>query len=547
MNNEADAAAAKIKHTRTLSPIWIIPVVAVLIGAWMIYEYISSRGVLITIKFDTADALEINKTPIKIKNIVIGIVTDLQLHEPSEKIVVSARINKDQSLLHEDSQFWVVRPRIGNQGVSGLDTLLSGSYIELSPGKKGNEKHSFIGLESPPVTPLGTPGLHVTLEYKGDRPFQVGDPVLFHGITTGQIEQTHFDADNRVVYYNAFIESPYDKLLTSNTRFWQVNGVEVVMSADGLRIETGSLMTILAGGISFDIPVDEPTGEPVNDNETFTIYPNKDAISEHHYNYAIKYILLFSDSIRGLKPLAPVEFRGVKVGHVLKTDLNYPNMDNLLKKDTLIPIMILIEPARLGLFDTKASVEKTRENLDQWLKKGLHAELASGDLITGSKIINLQYAQSSKLELQEFDGHRVIPTVVSNVGQILNNANRVMEKINKLPLNEIAANTNRTIIEAEKTLESINKSAAQIDKILSTPASQELVTTLNSTLSNIDSIAEGFSQGSPGQQALQDNMELLKQILLQLQPLLLQLNQQPNSLIFSGQKLDDIEPKGAQQ
>lgn len=266
MNDIPKAATANIKPTKAISAIWIIPVVALLIGAWMVYDHISNQGVLINIEFNTAEGLEINKTQIKIKNVVIGKVTDIQLNDDSEKISVGARINnKQSSLLLENSQFWVVKPRIGNQGVSGLDTLLSGAYIEFSPGKNGQEQNQFIGLESPPVTPVGTPGLHITLDNKGDKSFQVGDPILFRGITTGKIEHTFFNAEERIVYYNVFIESPYDKLITNNTRFWQVNGVEVDLSADGIRIETGTVQTLLSGGISFDIPAGQPVGEPVTD------------------------------------------------------------------------------------------------------------------------------------------------------------------------------------------------------------------------------------------------------------------------------------------
>jgi paraquat-inducible protein B len=548
MNDIPKAATANIKPTKAISAIWIIPVVALLIGAWMVYDHISNQGVLINIEFNTAEGLEINKTQIKIKNVVIGKVTDIQLNDDSEKISVGARINnKQSSLLLENSQFWVVKPRIGNQGVSGLDTLLSGAYIEFSPGKNGQEQNQFIGLESPPVTPVGTPGLHITLDNKGDKSFQVGDPILFRGITTGKIEHTFFNAEERIVYYNVFIESPYDKLITNNTRFWQVNGVEVDLSADGIRIETGTVQTLLSGGISFDIPAGQPVGEPVTDRQYFTILPNKDAINENDYNHSIKYMLLFSDSIRGLKPGAPVEFRGVKVGQVLRTDMAYQDLGNLLDENTLIPIMISIEPARLGLTDEPVSVEQTRKNLDQWLQDGLQAELATGNLLTGSKIINLQYAQASSLALQMFNSHRVIPTVASNIDQILLKANQVMDKINKLPLNEIATNTNEAVIETTKSLKILQRSATKIDEIMSAPDSQQLINTLNTTLSNINSIAENYTQGSQGQKALQENMDLLKQVLNQLQPLLLQLNQQPNSLIFSGQKQDDIEPKGAKR
>lgn len=539
---------AIIKRTKKVSSIWLIPIVAVLIGAWMVYDHISNQGFLITIEFDTAAGLEKGKTQIKTKNVVIGKVIDIQLIEQSSKIQVSARIDNKQSvLLDKDSHFWIVKPRIGNQGISGLETLLSGAYIALSPGKTGEQHDKFVGLESPPVTPLGTPGLHITLSNNGDTNFHIGTPIIYRGITVGKIEHVFFNTEERTVYYNAFIESPHDALITTNTHFWEINGVEVNLSADGIRLQTGTLETMLTGGISFGIPSGEVIGEKITQREYFEIYPYKDAINDQHYKHSIEYILLFADSIRGLNVQAPVEFRGVKVGHVTRTDMNYPNIGNLLDKNTLIPIRISIQPARMGLSDDIDSVNEVREKLDSWLKKGLHAGLSTGNLLTGSKIIDLQYSHPNDLPLQTFNGDRVIPSVASSIDLILLKANKIMDKIYQLPLDTLTRNINETIIEATDTLKTLQKSATEVEKILSDPESHQLVNKINDLIRNVNSVTENFSRGEPGQKALQENMDSLKQVLDQLQPLLLQLNQQPNSLIFSGEKNEDIEPKGVKE
>ena len=253
-----------------------------------------------------------------------------------------------EQLLREDSRFWVVRPRIGAAGISGLGTLLSGAYIAMSPGSVQDLANSFVGLEKPPVTPLGTPGLHVTLNSVGDQALREGDPVLFQGIEVGTIEFAYFDNQKRRSYYNAFIAAPYDELVTENTRFWLNSGLSVDLSADGIRFNMASLATVLAGGVAFDVPEGLPLGEQVTDRAFFTIYPRESASREIEYENALSFVILFEDSIRGLNPGAPVEYRGVKVGEVVRTDIEYGEIDNLLEPHSKIPVLIDIVPARLG-------------------------------------------------------------------------------------------------------------------------------------------------------------------------------------------------------
>lgn len=548
MTENTQTPTAIIKHTQPISSIWLIPIIALLIGAWMVYDHINSQGILITIEYDTAAGIEKGKTHIKTKNVVVGKIVDIQLIKHTRKIKISARINRDYAdLLRKDSRFWVIKPRIGNQGISGLDTLLSGAYIELSPGKSDEQIVDFIGLESPPITPLGTPGLHITLSNNQDTSFHIGTPIIFKGITVGKIEHVYFNTDERTIYYNVFIESPYDNLITENTRFWQINGIDINVSADGIHIEVGTLETIVTGGISFSIPSGKTIGKAITQREFFHIYPYKEAINDQDYRHSIEYILLFGDSIRGLKVNAPVEFRGVKVGHVIKTDMDYPNMGNLLDKETLIPIKILIYPARMGLSDDIKSVNKMREKLDIWIKQGLHAGLATGNLLTGSKIIDLKYSNPNNLALINFNGYRVIPSIASSIDQILVKTEKIMDKLYQLPLNTLTKNINKTFVEATSTLKILQRSADQVEKILTDPGSHQLINKLNDLIRNMNSMTDNFTQGAPGQKALQENLESLKKVLDQFQPLLLQLNQKPNSLIFSGEKYNDIEPKGAKQ
>ncbi|MDH3692492.1 MAG: MlaD family protein, partial [Gammaproteobacteria bacterium] len=248
---ETKEVEARVGSHIKFSTVWLVPVVALVIGLWMIYSHYAGLGSIIEITFVSGDGIQAGTTKVRSKNVEIGEVLDLRLSEDAENVVLSVRIfNHAEALLREDSQFWVVRPRIGAGGISGLSTLLSGAFIELSPGTSDEVADRFRGLEAPPITPLGTPGLHVTLDSASNRPLNEGDPILFNGMPVGRIEYVHFNTQKRRTYYDAFIAAPYDRLVTDRTRFWFSSGINIDLSPDGLRFEIASLSTLLAGGVA---------------------------------------------------------------------------------------------------------------------------------------------------------------------------------------------------------------------------------------------------------------------------------------------------------
>lgn len=537
MSDEHPIPRAKVKRLKSISIIWLIPIIAVLIGGWMIYFHLSGQGTLITIHFKTGEGIEAGKTKIKIKNVEVGVVKAIALNKNLQGVVVTARIQKNNEyLLKEDTQFWVVRPRIGQGGVSGLGTLLSGAYIELSPGKTGDEHDVFNGLENEPVTPAGTPGLHITLEGGSDYSLQVGDPILFHGFDVGRIEQVNFDADKRQASYDAFIESPYDRLITTNTSFWDVSGIEVNSSADGIQLRAGTLESIIAGGVTFDVPKDLPRGQLVPEYHVFTVYPDKESVSEHRYQYALTYILLFKDSVRGLEPGAPVEYRGIKIGTVSRVDVKYPEITNVLDQDTLIPVMISIKPGKMGFEDKEDVLPEAAQQIEALLKKGLTGGLVTGNLLTGSKYIELQYKKQNNktYPLDYFSGYVVIPTLEGQLDQILAKTNKLMDKLNNLPIEPIINNTDAVMRQVRSTLAEFQSMTVELERFIKQSSDANLANNIEETLNDFKKLLADFSRGSLTHDELQDTLRVIKDSFAELEPLLLQLNQ----------KDDDLEPKG---
>ncbi len=539
---------AEVIPLKSISIIWLIPIVAAFIGLWMIYSHLNSQGSLITISFLTGEGIEVGSTKIRAKSVEIGRVESLELNDNLKSVLVTARIaEKNQHLLKADSFFWVVRPRIGKGGVSGVGTLLSGAYIELAPGTSNDMSDNFIGLENPPVTLAGTTGLHITLDSSGYHSLQRGDSILFRGIEVGKIESVYFNAKERTVYYDALIEKPYDKLITTNTKFWAINGFELDISADGVRLQTGTLESMITGGVSFDVPKDMPRGEIVTKREYFTIYPNRKAIHENRYKESLRYILLFKDSIRGLKPNAPVEYKGIKIGSVIRTDVNYKEITNILDQKTLIPVLIKIEPARLGFsFADDESVHPlVGQEIIKSLKKGLRGSLVTGNYLTGSKYIELQYNENVSSALNYFSGYLVIPTLEGQLDQILNQLSKVMDKVYKLPLKAVLVSADQALNQVTETVKEFKHSATQLELILKQTADQNLVGSIQGTLNNFNKLAASFSEGSLTHTEIQNLLRGMKSTLSELELLLIELNQKPNSLIISNQKNKDLEPKGA--
>ncbi len=535
--NNATVKAGVSKNPR-IHKIWLVPIAAFGVGLWMVYANWASQGPVIEITFTDGAGIEAGKTKVKRRNVEVGEIETLRLDDDAQKVIATVRIRKEYTdLIREDSKFWIVRPRIGRGGVTGLGTLLSGAYIEISRGIADDSARVFEGLEKPPVTAIGTPGLHVTLASDGSRPLVEGQPILFNGSQVGRIEYVHFNTIERRTYYNAFIEEPYDRLVTTNTRFWFANGIAFNLSADGIRVQVDSLESIIGGGVAFDVPQGQPVGERISERTIFTIYAHKNAINERVYGHSIDYMLLFEESIRGLSPGAPVEFRGVKVGEVQRTDIDYEEVINLLDPNSRVPVLIEIEPARLGYEDTEAGRNLAKLRIDELLQSGLHASIANGNLLTGQKFVELDYVQRDAAESARFADYTVIPSVSSRVGRLMDSVARTAASLSELPLDDM-------VVSVKKALDQMAATLAQLDEILDDEESRAMFANINTTLAEFRKLARDYAEGSETNEEMQKSLESLQRTLDELQPVLRQVRDKPNSLIFGGSDQPDIEPRG---
>lgn len=541
-----EITAANVQPVRRISKIWFIPIVALFIGIWMVYYQWSSQGPLIVISFPTATGIEAGKTKIKTRNVDIGLVKKIELTENLQGVRVTARMNANiDSLLHEDSQFWIVSPRISLSGVSGLGTIMSGPYINMAPGSSAEKSNDFKALSSPPVTPAGTPGLHITLNSKAEFAYKEGDPVIYKGLKVGEIENTYFNFDERVVYYNTFINAPYHKLITENTKFWDTSGITVELNAGGVKFDTGSLESLLTNGITFGVPEGIPSGQVITDRSNFDIHRSYEEASEQRYKLSAEFVILVKDTVRGLHVGAPVEYRGLEIGKVLAINPPEISQASLLASSLDIPVIISIQPGRVQQPDNQQGLDYVKQQTLRWVSEGLRASLKMGNILTGALFVDLQhYPDAVNAKTTNLLDYDVIPTVSNEFAQITAKISAVLDNINQIKLRDIADNTNTMLLNMTQTAESLKQTSQKFDQLASSIQGEKLNSQLSEALGSLSTLTRDFSAGSENYQQLNKTLQAIQQSLANMQPLLLQLNNKPNSLVFStNDDVQHFEPK----
>ena len=524
-----------------LSLIWLIPVVAALIGGWLIYKTLSEKGPEVVIIFKTAEGLEAGKTKIKFKDVEIGQVTEISLTEDISQVSVKAQFVKGaEAYLTENTRFWVVRARVAAYGVSGLGTLLSGAYIDTDPGKPGKPELKFNGLEEPPIFTTVDPGRIFTLKADRKGSIEVGAPVYYRQIPVGKVIAYNLAPEGTSIFFKVFINAPYHKYVHENTRFWNASGFDMKLDTQGIRIQTESFVSLMVGGITFDIPNNyESPGETAQEEAIFTLYSNRDAAEKKDYAEKKLFLLNFDTSVRGLFPGAPVEFRGIQVGEVIDLKLEY----DANKKSFEIPVLIVIEPGRLNL--KKNTATKVHEKvIDFLIAKGLHAQLKTGNLVTGQQYVSLDFFPNAEPRLITYKGdYPVIPTLPTQIEEIASKIGQFIAKLDKLPLDKIGNDLKDTLQGARRitnspeigeALRSLNTAVKEI-QLLTTDLRVRTAPEINAALKQAQqSLATSnavLETDSPLQYRMRETLEELSDAARSLRVLVEYLENHPESIV----------------
>ncbi|MDC8831784.1 intermembrane transport protein PqiB [Alteromonas gilva] len=542
--------SATIKPTTRISKVWIIPIIALLVAGWMVYYQWHNQGPLITIDMSSANGIEVNKTPIKVRDLEVGLVKKIELKPDLNGVTVTARLeNSAAHLLNENTRFWVVAPRVSFSEVSGLNTLLSGSFIAMTAESGTQEKEHFNALERPPVTPPGTPGLHVILSSDtDDLTYKPGDAIIYKGFKVGEFEEVNFDVEHGLIDYRAFIHAPYHNLIDENTRFWNVSGVKLQLASNGVTIQAGSLETLLANGITFGNPQGDLNGEPIANDSRFTIYADYNAAADERFRYSAQYILLIKESVRGLTKGAPVEYRGLQIGKVAAINYDDIEVGSLLDDEYPIPVLINIYPGKARLADSEEGLEFLRLRFARWINKNLRATLRMGNILTGGLYVDLQHV-SDPLPTDQLTikGYDIIPTVSSEFTQLTQKADAILDKINALPLETLVKDITEVVATLNDAAESVNTASDNFDASIAELDTKVLNQQIQQSLKAFEKLLKHYSEGGLSKSEIADTVNALQETLRAIQPLLIQLNKTPNGLIFSDNTDINIQPRAREQ
>ncbi|MFA7240858.1 MAG: MlaD family protein [Sulfuricellaceae bacterium] len=489
--NDLPEALAIPKRRRLPQLVWIVPLVALIIGGWLVANTIAQRGPTVVISFLAAEGIEPGKTRIRYKNVDIGEVKNVEVAKDRSHVLVTAQLVKQaENFLVSDTRFWVVRPRISGGKISGIGTLLSGAYIGVDIGKSSEASSMFVGLEVAPVLTNGLPGRHFVLQAANIGSLDIGSPVYFRRIQVGEVVAYELDKDGGNVTVKVFIHAPYDRHVTPRMRFWNASGIDVSLDANGVRLQSQSLASVLLGGIAFEALDGDRSADEAPADTTFVLYPDRATAMKAPDGKPLLLTLYFEDSIRGLAPGAPLDFRGIVVGEVLAVGVEFEP-----KRDWFhFPVHVALYTERIGLRGSekgKDSADMIKQGLMKAMnERGFRAQLRTGNLLTGQSYIALDFFPDLKKIAIDWNRQPLeLPTVRSNFEEIQVSLAKVLAKLGKMPLDEIGADIRNVLKTLERSVNSIDKLAQRVEGETA-PEINAGIKDMRATLKSIDKLVQ---------------------------------------------------------
>lgn len=498
---EPDFPEAVVARRSRLLPelIWVIPIVAALIGGWLALKAIRSHGPTITISFKDAGGLEAGKTKLRYRDVDVGEVRAIGFSADRTTVVVTAELVRQAApWMVDDTRFWVVRPRIDAGGVSGLDTLLSGAYIGLDVGTSARQRRAFKGLDVMPIVSGGTAGR--TFVARASRALAPGSPVTFRHLQVGEVTASELEAGGSQVAISIFVRAPYERYVTTATRFWDASGIDVSLTTEGLKVHTESLVSLLAGGICFEPGPGSRGAAPAPENHRFVLFRDRDDAMKPPDQEAESYTLVFRQSVRGLAVGAPVDFRGLPLGEVTRIGVDYDPVSLAFTT----PVEVRIYPARLRARLSHEVAEEPEESMQARLQRfvdhGLRAQVRSGSILTGQLYVALDFfPDATRVKLDPVKHPNEIPTLpMDDLGASLA---KVAKKVDHLPLDQVVV------------------------------AAQQALSKAGNAFGDADAVVKELGPTSPKQAELEDALQQVARAARSLRALADTLERHPESLI----------------
>jgi len=522
------AGPTEIRSRRwNISVVWIVPIVAAILGLSLVARYWMESGPTITIDFKTGEGLVPDKTQVKYRDVVIGDVKAVELSADRSHVTATVKLQKSaESFTRKDTKYWVVRPRIGAGGVSGVDTLVSGDFIGADAGSAKTRVHAFTGLEAPPAITYGEPGKRFILRSADLGSLDIGSPVYYRKIPVGQVVSYRLDPSGKSVDIEIFIHAPHDVFVTDNTRFWNASGISLKVGANGVALNTEALSSILIGGIAFRAPDYDPGDKPAGEGKSFGLFGDQQAALAPPSGPGLYLRMRFEEALKGLGVGAPVEFQGLNIGEVVSVDLDFDED----KQSFPLIVGALIYPQRMGKAHEKMLkvMSATGNEADARVKlmaglveKGLRAQARTGNLLTGQLLIALDFYPDAPKAA--FDARRqplMLPTVPASLEKLQDQVQQIVDKIDKMPLDSIARHLDGNLAELRKTIAQVN------GEVL--PGVSGTLQDMRKTLDSTNGI---LAEDSPQRGQLQQTLTELERTARALRELSDHLSRHPEALI----------------
>jgi paraquat-inducible protein B len=475
-------ARAVTHRARRISIVWVIPLVAIAIGVWLGWQTLSKEGPTITVTFNTAEGLQPGQSQLKFKDIVFGTVKHIDLTPDHSRVVVTIATTREaEPLLTSKTKFWVVKPRLFAGSISGLETLLSGSYIGMLPGvKPGAPQREFTGQEDPPILDEHVPGRVFLLKAKRLGSISLGSPIFYRDLSVGEVLGWDIADMARYVTIHAFVRAPYDSYVHDDTRFWNASGLSIKLAGSGIKVQVESLKALILGGIAFETPQQESSPQSASlDNHVFPLFADHDTAASASYTRKLPLVSYFPGSVSGLAEGSEVTMHGLVVGYVTDVRLVYDR-----QKDTVLaPVRYEVEPERVVGVGVRI-YETPQQAVAALIERGLRASLESTSLITGAQQVALDFVPKAAPAKLEIDGGDFVLPTTSGGGfaGLQQAANALLDKVGTIPFDAIG-----------KNLESILKS---VNDLAGSAQAKEALTNLAATLAAADSFTRNLDRGT---------------------------------------------------
>jgi paraquat-inducible protein B len=511
--------------------VWIVPAVAAAIVIGLAVRALVDRGPLITISFSDAEGLQAGETKIRHKDVDLGTVESVFLTHDMSHVVVQARMERSAAAhLTAATRFWIVRPRLGFGGVSGLSTLVSGSYIEMYPGE-GEPERSFVGLDEPPSIIPDTPGRSFTL-HAGDLGSLVsGSEIAYRGVPVGEVEGYALDRQHHQIEIYAFIRSPYENLVHPESRFWNSGGVDVSVGVTGLRFRASSWQQLVSGGISFDTPDAVLARAPSAAGSVFRLYDNADDAQQDPRGPTLVYRVNFTGTAAGgVGPGTTVQMLGATVGQVTEAHLQYDDAAQRM----LTSVTLQVDPSRIEIVHRRAgdggdAVSGFRDRLARLVAQGLRAHVTTANLLTGIKVIALDLVPDAPpAHIEQVDGYAQLPGGGSTeIADILASVKSVLRHIDALTTGPALGHA---ITELDRTLSNIDRITAEVQPQIK-PLIDSLRATSDAAQQTLQEAQHMLGSGAAGNSDLPRLIRELTEAARSIRDLTDYLDQHPEALI----------------